>query len=253
MAMDASIKDNIVKKFFFLIFLKNILTNAKFIHITSNDEKISLLNLNIKNEYIFAPNGVDEVIKNIDFNDLTNIRAKFKQILFVGKICEHKNIDVLINAFSRFLKKKIGWKLSIIGHIEDKIYLKKIKQIINNKNLEEKVVIGGFKTGEDLINEYKRSSFFVSASKSENFGLSIAEALKSGLPCVVPKQSPWSNITKHGCGFSSTPDEKDISESMIKICNHHIENEKIFHKCVELTNSYSWESQAEVLIAGYNK
>ena len=77
-------------------------------------------------------------------------------------------------------------EINIVGYIENDKYLEKIKKIIKNKKLEN-VVIAGFKTGQDLIDEYKRSSFFVSASKSENFGLSIAEALKSGLPCIVPK------------------------------------------------------------------
>lgn len=253
MAMQQSIMRNKKKYIFFILFLKNFLTNAKFIHITSNDEKINLINLNIKNEYIFAPNGVEETIKNISFNKLVNIRVNSKQVLFVGKICEHKNIDILINAFSLFIAEKVDWRLMIVGHIEDDRYLEKIKKIIKNKKLEKNVVIAGFKTGQYLIDEYKRASFFVSASKSENFGLSIAEALKSGLPCIVPKKSPWRDIAKNKCGFSSPPDEVKIAQYMIEICNDYVDNKEVFYNCIELTKPYSWKSQAEILLNGYNK
>ena len=132
--MQQSIMSNKKKYIFFILFLKNFLINARFIHITSNDEKINLINLNIKNEYIFAPNGVEETIKNISFNKLINIRVNSKQVLFVGKICEHKNIDILINAFSLFIAEKVGWRLMIVGHIEDDRYLEKIKKLLKIKN-----------------------------------------------------------------------------------------------------------------------
>ena len=251
--MQQSIVNNKKKYIFFILFLKNFLIKAKFIHITSNDEKISLLNLYIKNEFILAPNGLGQTIKNINFNELVDLRISSKQILFVGKVCEHKNIDILINAFSIFLKERFEWKLSIVGYIENVKYLEKIKKIIKNKKLEKNVVITGFKTGQNLIDEYKRSSFFVSASKSENFGLSIAEALKSGLPCVVPEKSPWRDIEKNKCGFSSPPNEIKIAKHMTKICDDYVGNKKIFSNCIELTKPYSWLSQADLLLTSYNK
>ena len=253
MAMEEVINNSKKKYLFFSLFLKAFLNKAKFIHITSEDEEDSLKKLHINNELIFAPNGINDLLKNNDFSELNKLRNKSKQILFVGKVCSHKNIDVLIKAFHLFSKQKQGWKLSIVGNLEDKKYLESTKKLIKDKNIEDMILLKGFKTGIHLINEYKKSSFFVSASRSENFGLSIAEALKSGLPCIVPKKSPWKNLSKYDCGFSSEPDEVEISKFMIKICKDYINNERVFSAAKKITKSYSWSAQAELLIQGYNK
>jgi len=253
MAMEDVINSNKKKYIFFSLFLKVILNKAKFIHITSQDEEDSLKKLYIKNKLIFAPNGVNDLLKNDDFSELNKLRNKSKQILFVGKVCSHKNIDVLIKAFDLFSKHKQGWKLSIVGNLEDKSYLENIKQLITDKNIEDMIFLKGFKTGIDLINEYKKSSFFVSASQSENFGLSIAEALNSGLPCIVPQKSPWKNLSTYNCGFSSKPDEIEISKFMIKISEDYINNKRVFFAAKKMTKAYSWYSQAKLLMHEYNK
>ena len=69
----------------------------------------------------------------------------------------------------------------------------------------------------------------------------------------MPKKSPWRDIAKNKCGFSSPPDEVKIAQYMIEICNDYVENKEVFYNCIELTKPYSWKSQAEILLTSYNK
>jgi glycosyltransferase involved in cell wall biosynthesis len=41
----------------------------------------------------------------------------------------------------------------------------------------------------------------VQCSDSESFGLSVVESLASGVPVVVTRTCPWSEIETHECGF----------------------------------------------------
>jgi glycosyltransferase involved in cell wall biosynthesis len=49
---------------------------------------------------------------------------------------------------------------------------------------------------------YKSSDLFVLPTFSENFGLSVAESLSSGVPVVVTCGAPWSLVDTIGCGWS---------------------------------------------------
>ena len=159
----------------------------------------------------------------------------------------------MVRAFALFSKEKDDWKLSIVGNDEDSIYVKSINSIIKAEGLHKKINILGFKAGNDLAKEYERASFFVSTSKSENFGLSIAEALRAGLPSIVPFNSPWRMISEHNCGFAIKPNISKIAKSMIYISENLINREDIFYNAINFTRDFSWESQAITLNKEYIK
>jgi glycosyltransferase involved in cell wall biosynthesis len=48
---------------------------------------------------------------------------------------------------------------------------------------------------------YAVASIFLLASHGENFGLSIAEALASGVPALVTDSTPWSGLNRNGAGW----------------------------------------------------
>ncbi len=61
-------------------------------------------------------------------------------------------------------------------------------------------------------------------SFSENFGMVVAESLATGVPVIVSKGAPWSEIEKHGCGLwvGTDPDclveaIKHISDSPLAV------------------------------------
>lgn len=56
-------------------------------------------------------------------------------------------------------------------------------------------------TGPGRPAPYAIASLFLLPSHSENFGLSIAEALANGVPAVVTDTTPWSALNKNGAGW----------------------------------------------------
>ena len=55
--------------------------------------------------------------------------------------------------------------------------------------------------GADKWALIKDADVMVQCSDSESFGLSVVESLASGVPAVVTRTCPWSEIETLGCGL----------------------------------------------------
>lgn len=64
-------------------------------------------------------------------------------------------------------------------------YGDKVKQWIDEKNLNNRVTFTGMLTGKDKLEVLNDANVFVLPSYSENFGISVIEAMISGLPVVI--------------------------------------------------------------------
>jgi glycosyltransferase involved in cell wall biosynthesis len=59
-----------------------------------------------------------------------------------------------------------------------------------------------------------RADLYVLPTHTENFGLSIAEALASGVPVVVTTGAPWPGIETHSCGRWIEPGVENLIVAM---------------------------------------
>jgi len=106
--------------------------------------------------------------------------ADSKTILTVGRLTHVKGTDLLLKAAAVVLSRFPEWKWKIIGDGDMRI---KAETFIKEKRLEKSMTISPPFTN-DLSAEYSAASIYVSASRNESFGLTIAEAMAAGTPCI---------------------------------------------------------------------
>jgi len=105
-------------------------------------------------------------------------------LLFVGVCKETKGVIYLVKAIS--LLKDLNTKLNIVGsYSSTSSYYKKIKKIIDQNSLQDKIQFHGFVEREQLLKLYRQSAIYVHASLMEGYGMVLAEALCFGLPIVA--------------------------------------------------------------------
>ena len=167
---------------------------------------------------------------------------KINTILTVGRLIESKHHDRLIKIFSRL--KAPEWKLIIVGGeaLKEKNF-EKLKKLIRDLNLEERVVLTGEQKNTDQY--YKESSIFAFNSSIEGFPNVVGEALSAGLPvvsydCVA---GPSEMITNGENGFLVPVfnDEQFREKLQLLIDNENL-RKKMAEKARESISKFSIET-----------
>lgn len=152
------------------------------------------------------------------------------RFLFVGRIIEVKNIELMIKAFLKSYDGNPKVQLHIVGKGE--LLDKYQKQFAENKN----VVFDGPKYGTDLLDAYKQASVFVLPSSYEPWGLVVNEAMSAGLPCIVSDKvgAAWDLVESKDTGFIFKFDDIDDLSSKMKTL---VDDTSLYHRFAE--NAYN--------------
>tara|TARA_R110001583_G_scaffold149372_1_gene301458 strand:+ start:18910 stop:20082 length:1173 start_codon:yes stop_codon:yes gene_type:complete len=134
--------------------------------------------------------------------------------LYVGTIEPRKNLDVLIQAYSRLpMELRRRWPLILAGYRGWKS--ESIHQKIKKAEHEGWARYIGFTPAEHLPVLFSGARLFVFPSRYEGFGLPVLEALSSGVPVVCSNSSSLPEVTGN-CALTSDPDDVDMLTSNIR-------------------------------------
>lgn len=127
-----------------------------------------------------------EVVPNgVDFRGIQQIRGKkgLYDVLYAGRLSEHKNVDLLLKAVSLIRDDIPSIKCGIVGDGPERGRLMKIAEDLS---LEDNVEFLGFlERDEEVISRMKSANIFALPSTREGFPNTILEANACGVPVIV--------------------------------------------------------------------
>ncbi len=223
-------KLNIIRKFFWRLSSKKInIVTCPTLDLKKDLENLDLFDRRILHYLPDAILKIGNLKKKINLpGDFNTIKNK-KVILSVGRLTRQKNFSYLINEFSEFLKINDDFVLFILGEGEDK---KKLRQLIENKRLKEKIFLLGFK--KNIYSFMKNSEVFVLSSLWEEVGFAMIEAamcnsyiissdcpngpkefLNNGENGILFKNNSKDGLLKSLIDYSSLSKEKIFADKVI--------------------------------------
>jgi glycosyltransferase involved in cell wall biosynthesis len=117
-------------------------------------------------------------------------------ILYVGRQCRRKNLEVLIHAFS--ILKKAYEKIELVMVGRESRYTDRLRALARTLNVEKSVIFTGYVPNKELPSYYAACDVFVLTSHQEAFGLTAVEAMAAGKPVVVPNVGGLPEVVRHG-------------------------------------------------------
>ncbi len=178
---------------FWRMYQRPAFERASCIHATAESEAEDIRRLGIRKPIAIIPNGVDTMI------DLPDARTDPPTVLCLGRIHPIKALDNMLKAWSGVEGRFPAWRLRIVGPDQDG-HLAELQRLAESLRLR-RVTFEGPLEGEEKVRAYAHASIFAMPSKTENFGLTAAEALAAGTPVIVSKGAPWSEVADRGCGW----------------------------------------------------
>ena len=101
---------------------------------------------------------------------------KGEKLIFIGENRNHKGLERIIDNWSSIKSDFPKAEISIIGEGHDKVD----KNDINVK---------GYISNEALLDEISKSSLYVHPARFENFGISVLESMRGGVPALVTENT----------------------------------------------------------------
>jgi 1,2-diacylglycerol 3-alpha-glucosyltransferase len=152
-------------------------------------------------------------------------------LLSASRLDKEKRVGVLLDACS-LIKDKAEFQLLITGKGKDR---KNLETIALKNGISEKVIFTGVIPKSELKDLYRVSDIFLTASTVELQGLSIMEAMASGLPVVASNSMAIPELVKDNInGFLFEPgNAADAGEKILKLINAKDLRQKMSLKSLE--------------------
>lgn len=201
-----------------------------------------------KIETVYNAINKNEFSDNISFENHFNFYGK-KIVLFLGRITLHKGPDYFLYAAKKVLEKNKDaiFVVSGSGDME-----RQVVEQAADLGIADKVLFTGFLRDEQLKKIYKMASLYVMPSVAEPFGITPLEAIASGTPVLISRQSGVSEILNH-CLKVDFWDVNEMANKILAV----LENEEL-EKCLldngfaEIDN-FNWDGVADKIIEIYER
>ncbi|MCW3132479.1 MAG: glycosyltransferase family 4 protein [Candidatus Methanospirare jalkutatii] len=207
--------------------------------IIANSEKIKddLTSVGVDaNKIKVSPNG-------IDYQWISEISPKNEEldILYAGRLIEHKNVDVLIKAINIVKKEIPDIKCGVIGDGPER---ERLERLSKDLGLENNVKFFGFlEKSEDVLAYMKSSKVFVLPSTREGSPVTAVEANACGLPIITvdhPNNGTVSLIEERENGFICELNEESMAEKIVLLLADESLRSQMSKRSVEYAKRYDW-------------
>lgn len=183
------------KRIFLALFQRRALNAAAMFHATSEGEYEDIRRFGLAQPVAIVPNGVD-------LPERANVqpaRSQRRLVLSLGRIHPVKGLPDLLRAWARTEPGHPDWDLRIVGP-DERGHAAELADLAQRLDLK-RVRIDPPLLGRERDVLMASADLFVLSSRSENFAMTVAESLASGVPVISTKGAPWPGLVPERCGW----------------------------------------------------
>jgi glycosyltransferase involved in cell wall biosynthesis len=202
----------VVKRLIWTLGQRRALTEATLVHVTSAEEAEDVRRTGIAAPIVVIANGVD--LSAFPLSDIEALRrtGRDRVIAFVSRIHPKKGLDILLDAWRGVAERSVDAKLIIAGPGEER-HIRELRDRLESGSLTRAYYVGTV-SGREKLRLLATSRAVVLPSRSENYGMIVAEALACGTPVITTMNVPWPDITAEQCGWRVDGNVDDIRAAL---------------------------------------
>lgn len=195
-----------IKELLALCVQRPLLGRADALHATCDEEVKDISRFCLNPRVALIENGVYDTM----LGPLRPERQKY--FLSVSRLHHKKGLDLLLHAWKVSEARELGYELIVAGP-DEQGYRAKLERIIEKEAIKGVSIIGEV-YGAEKDRLMAGAHCFLLPTRSENFGLTVAESLLNATPVVCSKNAPWQELETNGCGKWIDLSIEDIRASL---------------------------------------
>ena len=236
---------------------KGILISQEHAHHNNNKDYINRVIKSLKNIDYFMPvsRKLTKFYKNkvkvntkvmysplcVDYIPDKETKKNNKNIVSIGRLSPEKGCLDLIDVFNLIYKEDNECVLHIIGDGEEKI---KMQEKIKNLNLNDSVILYGYKDKEFIREKLNDMSLYLMTSYEESFGLVLLEASAFAIPSIAfsSAEGACEIINNNVDGYIiEDRNKEEMKEKVLELLNDKQKLALFGHEAKIKCNEYSYE------------
>lgn len=200
------------------------------LRLVEKSDRVLIDNLSLTNQIpntlykkaVLSPGGVDSAL----LTNVPNNRAYVSDVIFVGRMQEHKGIFEAIRMWANVVETDPEAKLNMVGYGLPST-LNKLKTEIKMLKLEKNVKLLGFiPNRNEFLRTLKSSRILLFLDHEAGFGLTVAEAMAMGKPVVGFDIPIFGSVYKQGFKTFSTYQEQSMALEIVRL----LKDQSYYHK-----------------------
>ncbi|MCX6766459.1 MAG: glycosyltransferase family 1 protein [Candidatus Moranbacteria bacterium] len=247
--------DNSRKKFYFFLTQKAIQHADEIITVSEWSKKDihKFLDIPLGKIKTAYPSIGEEFFEKSSSEKDNQIIEKYgifgRYVFYIGGFDFRKNVPGLLEAFARLLENYEVSDIKLVLGGEAKSQFSKLftdaKKEAEKLGIADKVSLIGFVKQKDLPALYRNCELFVLPSLYEGFGLMPLEAMASGAPTAISKNSSLPEVGGDAVLYFNPHDTDEMARVMGKVLRNNKLRLRLAEKGVGRAKKFSWKSFVE--------
>lgn len=202
------------KRLLWALIERRLFARAAVVHATSALEEGEIRALRVARRIAVVPNGIDTEVEYAS----ERVRAarsagtlgsgERRKILFLSRVHLKKGLDLLQQAWATF-PRDMPAELLITGDGEEGA-VADVRRWLDHQTGPPARYLGPVH-GHEKLRLLASAWVLVLPSRSENYGMAVAEALACGTPALTTTETPWRELPARGCGWCVAPRAPELA------------------------------------------
>jgi glycosyltransferase involved in cell wall biosynthesis len=193
-----------------MLFERRNLAGAAALHAETPDDLVDIRSYFSHRNIYILPCGSRPIVGSMntaEFETRYPQLAGKNYVLYLGRLDFQKGVDMLISAFADVFKDQPDVALVIVGPDYNDTK-SKLLELAQAREIANVIFLPAVTNDLEKKAIFSNAACFVLPSHSENFGITVLEALLSGCPTLVSRNTGWASLEEDGGGlvFNPTPD-----------------------------------------------
>ncbi len=197
------------KKVVSALYQDRCLRRAAMFHATCPEEEAEIRAYGQEAPIAVVPIGVPDLPQSL--RDTPPQRQH--TVITLGRQHRKKRLDRLLRSWATLESRFPDWSLDIVGPDPQDGHQEMLMALSRELGLT-RVRFPGPAFGDDKWRALQKAELFVLPTDSENFALTVPEALLAELPVVSTDGAPWGALATEGIGWFVPKDETALAEAL---------------------------------------